>query len=110
MKGLIFMMRCPECGTIFDGYTYSCPNCLNPDVEPYSENDDPHELFVSQLDYNIRNTNIDTDHPTCPDCGGTMNFHGHDDSGDWNCQEKCSHKIPKILDRPESGSVMSKLL
>ncbi len=25
----------------------------------------------------------------------------------WNCQEMCSQEIPKILDRPESGSVMS---
>ena len=25
----------------------------------------------------------------------------------WNCQEKCSRRIPKILDRQESGGVMS---
>jgi len=25
----------------------------------------------------------------------------------WNCQEMCSQEIPKILDRPESGSVVS---
>ena len=25
----------------------------------------------------------------------------------WNCQEMCSQKIPKILDRQESGSVVS---
>ena len=25
----------------------------------------------------------------------------------WNCQEMCSHRIPKILDRQESGSVVS---
>ena len=26
---------------------------------------------------------------------------------DWNCQEMCSQRIPKILDRQESGSVVS---
>ena len=25
----------------------------------------------------------------------------------WNCQEMCSQRIPKILDRQESGGVMS---
>ncbi|MDD7516507.1 hypothetical protein [Ruminococcus flavefaciens] len=29
---------------------------------------------------------------------------------DWNCQEMCSRRIPKILDRQESGSVMRSLL
>lgn len=29
---------------------------------------------------------------------------------DWNCQEKCSRRIPKILDRQISGSVMRELL
>ena len=28
----------------------------------------------------------------------------------WTCQEMCSHKIPKILDRQISCSMMSKLL
>ena len=28
----------------------------------------------------------------------------------WTCQEMCSRRIPKILDRQESGGVMSKLL
>ena len=28
----------------------------------------------------------------------------------WNCQEMCSQRIPKILDRQESGSVMRELL
>lgn len=27
--------------------------------------------------------------------------------GVWNCQEMCSQRIPKILDRQESGGVMS---
>ena len=27
----------------------------------------------------------------------------------WNCQEMCSRRIPKILDRQESGGVMSQL-
>ena len=27
--------------------------------------------------------------------------------GLWNCQEMCSRRIPKILDRQESGGVMS---
>ena len=29
------------------------------------------------------------------------------ESDEWNCQEMCSRRIPKILDRPESGSVVS---
>lgn len=32
------------------------------------------------------------------------------DNIDWNCQEKCSRRIPKILDRQISGSVMRELL
>ncbi|WP_295086849.1 hypothetical protein [Ruminococcus sp.] len=31
------------------------------------------------------------------------------DSMMWNCQEMCSRRIPKILDRQESGSMMSRL-
>ena len=31
-------------------------------------------------------------------------------SSHWNCQEKCSQRTPKILDRQESGSVMRELL
>ena len=27
----------------------------------------------------------------------------------WNCQEMCSRRIPKILDRQESGGMMSRL-
>ena len=27
----------------------------------------------------------------------------------WNCQEMCSQRIPKILDRQESGGMMSRL-
>ena len=29
---------------------------------------------------------------------------------EWNCQEMCSRRIPKILDRQESGGVMRELL
>ena len=29
------------------------------------------------------------------------------DLSEWNCQEMCSRRIPKILDRQESGGVMS---
>ncbi len=43
--------------------------------------------------------------PNLPDCGI--------DTGDivviWNCQEMCSRRTPKILDRQESGSMMSRL-
>ena len=28
----------------------------------------------------------------------------------WNCQEMCSRRIPKIMDRKESGGVMRELL
>ena len=28
----------------------------------------------------------------------------------WNCQEMCSRRIPKIMDRQESGGVMRELL
>lgn len=41
----------------------------------------------------------DSDHPECPHCGSTMNFYGHDNSGDfpigegyWEC-EGCNFKI-----------------
>ena len=36
----------------------------------------------------------DSMHPTCPECGAIMDFHGHDDDGDfeigygfWKCSE-----------------------
>ena len=32
------------------------------------------------------------------------------DKKDWNCQEMCSRRIPKIMDRQESGGVMRELL
>lgn len=42
---------------------------------------------------------FDSDHPTCPKCGGTMDFKGHDESGDfpfgegyWVCSD-CGFKI-----------------
>lgn len=42
---------------------------------------------------------INTDQRTCPSCGGEMNFHGHDDNGDfplgegyWEC-ESCGLKV-----------------
>lgn len=41
----------------------------------------------------------DNDHPDCPRCGSTMEFHGHDDSGDyplgdgyWKCPG-CGYSI-----------------
>jgi C4-type Zn-finger protein len=44
-------------------------------------------------------TDIDTDHPTCPQCGATMDFHGHDENGDfalgegyWICNS-CNYKV-----------------
>lgn len=44
-------------------------------------------------------SDFEADHPTCPDCGNTMNFYGHDDSGDfeygegyWEC-DSCGFKI-----------------
>lgn len=40
-----------------------------------------------------------SDHPDCPKCGNSMNFHGHDDNGDfpfgegyWECPN-CRFKI-----------------
>ena len=37
-------------------------------------------------------TEMETDHPECPECCQTMNFYGHDDDGDfpygeghWDC-------------------------
>ena len=45
-----------------------------------------------EVDYN-------PDHPECPMCGSTMDFHGHDDSGDfaygegyWQCNN-CGFKV-----------------
>ena len=32
-------------------------------------------------------SDIDSDHPKCPRCGSTMDFHGHDDSGDFDYDE-----------------------
>ena len=44
-------------------------------------------------------SNFDSDHPTCPDCGAEMDFYGHDDSGDfaygegyWKCSS-CGFKV-----------------
>ena len=41
----------------------------------------------------------DSDCPDCPYCGGTMNFYGHDDNGDfpigegyWECPD-CGYKV-----------------
>ncbi len=45
------------------------------------------------------NSDIDSDHPDCYECQSTMNFYGHDDSGDfpigegyWECPN-CGFKI-----------------
>lgn len=44
-------------------------------------------------------SDIDSDHPSCPRCGSTMDFYGHDDSGDfdygegyWKC-DSCGFKV-----------------
>lgn len=44
-------------------------------------------------------TDGDSDHPNCPQCESTMNFYGHDDSGDfplgegyWECCN-CGFKV-----------------
>lgn len=44
-------------------------------------------------------SDIDPDHPECPNCGSEMEFHGHDDNGDfpagegyWEC-ENCGFKV-----------------
>lgn len=96
------MMKCIECGTIFDEVENCyCPNCLNSDdIEPYSESGDKHEIFKAQLNYDMHNGwQVDTDHPICPDCGGTMAFYGHDENGDfeygegyWECSS-CGYKV-----------------
>lgn len=50
------------------------------------------------VDYPV-GSNIDPDHPECPRCGNTMDFHFHNDSGDlaygegyWEC-DSCGFKI-----------------
>ena len=37
----------------------------------------------------------------------TVGYGVEPETMDWNCQEMCSRRIPKILDRQESGSVVS---
>lgn len=44
-------------------------------------------------------SSIDSDHPDCPHCGCTMDFYGHDETGDfvygegyWECNG-CGFKI-----------------
>ena len=48
------------------------------------------------LDENSVGGNYDTDHPECPECGATMEFHGGDDrpvgDGYWEC-DICGFKI-----------------
>ena len=58
--------------------------------------------LARELDENITSASGDvynTDHPTCPECGATMNFIGHDDDGDfaqgdayWIC-DNCGLKV-----------------
>ena len=62
--------------------------------------------LARELDENITSAltsesgeGYDTDHPTCPECGSTMNFIGHDDDGDfaqgdayWICNN-CGLKV-----------------
>lgn len=58
--------------------------------------------LARELDENIVSVSggsYDTDHPTCPKCGSTMNFIGHDDNGDfamgdayWIC-DNCGLKV-----------------
>lgn len=42
---------------------------------------------------------LDSDHPDCPECGGVMDFYGHDEDGDfdygdgyWECPD-CGYSI-----------------
>ena len=44
-------------------------------------------------------SSVNADHPDCPQCGGTMNFYGHDENGDfeygegyWECPD-CGFKF-----------------
>ena len=39
-----------------------------------------------------------------------MDFFEKFPNAQWNCQEMCSRRIPKIMDRQESGGVMRELL
>ena len=53
--------------------------------------------FLKQLaeDVYYADTNRDTDHPTCPNCGGNMTFHGGNLSygnGYWDC-ERCTYNF-----------------
>lgn len=52
------------------------------------------------LEWNYDDPDVNTDHPTCPECGNTMNFHGQDSSGRdysqgdayWEC-DSCGFKF-----------------
>ena len=54
--------------------------------------------FLKELAYDVyygHSGGRDTDHPTCPKCGGTMNFHGGDRNyGEayWDCNS-CSYSF-----------------
>ena len=54
---------------------------------------------LKDLIFNPWENEGDSDHPSCPICGATMNFHGHDESGDfplgeghWDCPS-CGHSV-----------------
>ena len=81
------MAFCRYCGNKLNDGDTVCANCGN-EVKPIQiqepqENNIPEEKNPA---LNINSTAVE-----------------------WNCQEMCSQRIPKILDRQESGGMMSRL-
>ncbi len=78
---------------------YICPSCASKgkNVPIYLSEKQTGNCFVS---YDKSQHDDDCDFPIA------YNAEYHN----WNCQEKCSRRIPKILDRQISGSVMRELL
>jgi len=55
--------------------------------------------WMRKLALDVYNCSPNADHPKCPECGSRMNFHGHDESGDfaygqgyWDCP-KCNWAV-----------------
>ena len=65
---------------------------------------DNEELVTEK--YDSKQSRFDFEFSTNEATGTIKSF---DVSDNWNCQEMCSRRIPKILDRQESGGVMRDL-
>jgi ribosomal protein L37E len=90
------LILCPECGTKISDKATQCPHCGFQSADssrPISEQD---KFEISPtFEYDIE---------------GWQANRGDLSVISWTCQEKCSHKTPKILDRQISGGVMRELL